>query len=132
MVETAKQGMETSINNAVKYENEQIPMAEAEIDRILQEAEVAKAERINQGNEEVALFNAMYEEYERNPEVTRLRMFYEAMEEILPNMKIVINSADGQVQTIYPLENFSSTVISGNNGNNGNTNVAAGGNDDEE
>ena len=27
MVETAKQGMETSINNAVKYENEQIPMA---------------------------------------------------------------------------------------------------------
>ena len=132
MVETAKQGMETSINNAVKYENEQIPMAEAEIDRILQEAEVAKAERINQGNEEVALFNAMYEEYERNPEVTRLRMFYEAMEEILPNMKIVINSADGQVQTIYPLENFSSTVISGNNGNNGNTHVAAGGNDAEE
>ncbi len=120
MVETAKQGMETSINNAVKYENEQIPLAEAEIDRILQEAEAAKAERINEGNEEVAMFNAMYEEYERNPEVTRLRMFYEAMEEILPNMKIVINSADGQVQTIYPLEDFSRTTIYSNNASAGN------------
>lgn len=114
MVETAKQGMETSINNAIKYENEQIPLAEAEMDRILQEAEVARTERINQGNEEVAMFNAMYEEYVRNPEVTRLRMFYEAMEEILPNMKIVINGADGQVQTIYPLDVFSNTNVYGN------------------
>lgn len=121
MVETAKQGMETSINNAVKYENEQIPLAQAEIDRILQEAEAAKAERINEGNEEVAMFNAMYEEYERNPEVTRLRMFYEAMEDILPNMKIVINSADGQVQTIYPLEDFSRTTVYGSNSGTGNS-----------
>ncbi len=143
MVETAKQGMETSINNAVKYENEQSPLAEAEIDRILQEAEAAKAERINEGNEEVAMFNAMYEEYARNPEVTRLRMFYEAMEDILPDMKIVINSADGQVQTVYPLEDFSSTTVYGNNGNtvnNGNSdnnvnnanNDTAGGAADEE
>lgn len=128
MVETAKQGMETSINNAVKYENEQIPLAEAEIDRILQEAEAAKAERINEGNEEVAMFNAMYEEYVRNPEVTRLRMFYEAMEEILPDMKIVINSADGQVQTIYPLEDFSSTTIYGSSGSS--ANAADAGNND--
>lgn len=124
MVETAKQGMETSINNAVKYENEQIPLSEAEVDRILQEAEVAKAERINQGNEEVAMFNAMFEEYIRNPEVTRLRMFYEAMEEILPDMKIVINGADGEVQTIYPLDSFSSTTI--------NQTTTAGGNNNED
>lgn len=137
MVETAKQGMETSINNAVKYENEQLPLAQAEIDRILQEAEASKAERINEGNEEVAMFNAMYAEYERNPEVTRLRMFYEAMEDILPDMKIVINTADGQVQTVYPLEEFSNMNIYGNNtaaedtiaGNNDTTN---GENEDEE
>lgn len=106
-VETAKQGMETSINNANKYMNEQIPLADAEVDRILQEAEVKKTQRINEGNEEVAMFNAMYAEYTKNPGTTKLRMFYEAMEDILPGMKIVINGADGQVQTIYPLDTFS-------------------------
>lgn len=105
-VETAKQGMETSINSANKYMNEEIPMMEAEVDRILQEAEVAKTERINQGNEEVAMFNAMYEEYSNNPTITRLRMFYETMEEILPDMKIVINGDDGQIETIYPIDTF--------------------------
>lgn len=132
MVETAKQGMETSINNAVKYENEQLPLAQAEIDRILQEAEAAKAERINEGNEEVAMFNAMYEEYMRNPEVTRLRMFYEAMEELLPDMKIVINTADGQVQTVYPLEEFSQTTVYGNDSGTGSSNAGNtnGGNND--
>ncbi len=121
-VETAKQGMETSINNATKYQNEEIPRAEAEIDRILQEAEVEKTERINQGYEEVAMFNAMYEEYIKNPTATRLRMFYEAMEDILPGMKIVINSADGSVQTIYPLDSFTgSTGTYGYSGSTGNT-----------
>ena len=37
-VETAKQGMETAINNANRYRNEQTPQAEAEADRIRQEA----------------------------------------------------------------------------------------------
>ena len=106
-VETAKQGMETSINNANKYMNEQIPLADAEVDRILQEAEVKKTQRINEGNEEVAMFNAMYAEYTKNPNTTKLRMFYEAMEDILPGMKIVINGSDGQVETIYPLDTFS-------------------------
>ena len=38
-VETAKQGKETSINNANKYRNEKLPIAEADADQILQEAE---------------------------------------------------------------------------------------------
>ena len=67
---------------------------------------MAKTERINQGNEEVAMFNAMYEEYSNNPTITRLRMFYETMEEILPDMKIVINGDDGQIETIYPIDTF--------------------------
>ena len=41
-VETAKQGKETALNNANKYRNEQIPNAEAEADKILQDAEAAK------------------------------------------------------------------------------------------
>ncbi|MBO5278345.1 MAG: FtsH protease activity modulator HflK [Lachnospiraceae bacterium] len=105
-VETAKQGKETSINNANKYRNEKLPEAEAKVDQILQNAEATKEQRINEANGEVARFNAMYEEYVKNPVITRQRMFYEAMEDILPSLKVIINGSETAVDTILPLESF--------------------------
>ncbi len=105
-VETAKQGKETLLNNANKYRNEQIPQAQAQADAIIKAAEAKKTERINEATAQVARFNAMYEEYIKNPAVTRQRMFYETMEEVLPGLKILIESPDGNVQTVYPLDSF--------------------------
>ena len=105
-VETAKQGKETALNNANKYRNEQIPSAQAEADGILKDAEARKTERINEATAQVARFNAMYEEYIKNPTVTRQRMFYETMEKVLPDLKVIIESPNGDMQTIYPLESF--------------------------
>lgn len=105
-VETAKQGKETALNNANKYKNEKIPAAKAEVDKILQDAEAQKQERINEANGQVARFNAMYKEYAKYPEVTKHRMFYEAMEEVLPELKVVIDSGDGSVQKILPVDSF--------------------------
>lgn len=107
-VETAKQGKETALNNANKYQNEKLPEAEAEADKILQDAESQKQARINEANSEVARFNAMYEQYLKNPAITKQRMFYEAMEDVLPDMKVVINGSDANVNTILPLEPFGS------------------------
>ena len=106
-VETAKQGKETALNNANKYRNEQIPSAEAEADKIVQDAEADKQARINEAEGQVARFNSMYDEYVKYPAVTKQRMFYETMEEVLPSMKIVIQGADGgSVQQIMPLDKF--------------------------
>lgn len=105
-VETAKQGKETALNNANKYRNEQIPGAEAESDRILQEAEAAKQERINEANGQVARFNSMYQEYIKFPDVTKKRMFYETMEDVLPDIKLVIQGSDGTMSTMLPLDSF--------------------------
>lgn len=105
-VETAKQGKETALNNANKYRNEQLPKAQAKADGIIKEAEAQKAERINQATAQVARFNAMYEEYIKNPTITKQRMFYETMEEVLPDLKVIIESPNGDVQTFYPLESF--------------------------
>ena len=113
-VETAKQGKETSVNNANKYRNEKIPAAEAEADRIIQEAEAAKQERINEANGQVARFNALYEEYINYPEVTRQRMFYEAMEDVLPGLKVIIQTDDGQMTTMLPLESFFDMEVASN------------------
>lgn len=108
-VETAKQGKETSINNANKYRNEKLPEAEAEADQIIQEAEARKRTRINEAEAEVARFNAMYEEYTKNPEITKQRMFYEAMEDVLPGVKLVIDNGDG-VEKLLPLDGFISEM----------------------
>lgn len=118
-VETAKQGKETAINNANKYRNEKLPQAEAQIDQIMQEAESSKVQRVNEANAEVAKFNAMYEEYMKNPEVTKKRMFYEAMEDILPRMKVIIDGTD-KTDMLLPLDSFmSSGVVGSGNGSTG-------------
>lgn len=105
-VETAKQEKETIINNANKYRNEKMPEANADVDNILQEAQTYKTQRINEAEAQVALFNAMYEEYKKNPEMTKKRMFYETMESILPDLEIIIDSGNGSVEKILPLDSL--------------------------
>ncbi|MBO4229236.1 MAG: FtsH protease activity modulator HflK [Clostridia bacterium] len=100
-VENAKQGAETALNNANKYKSELIPTAEAEADRLLQQAEATKTARINEANGQVARFNSMYEEYQRYPEITRQRMYYEAMEEILPGVRVIIQGKDGNALHVF-------------------------------
>ena len=119
-VETAKQGKETTLNNAEKYRSEKLPEAEAEADQIIKNAEAAKQTRINEAEGQVARFNAMYEEYRKNPEITKERMYYEAMETVLPDVKLVIDSGDG-VEKVLPLEKFSGgeTVTADTENNNG-------------
>lgn len=117
-VETAKQGKETALNNANKYRNEQIPNAQAKVDGIIKDAEAQKTERINEATAQVARFNAMYEEYIKNPTVTRQRMFFEAMEEVLPDLKVIIESPNGDMQTIYPIDSFVTTDQDSSSGNN--------------
>ena len=104
-VETAKQGKDTAINNANKYRNQQIPAAEANADKIVQSAEAQKASRIAEAEGQVARFNEMYEQYAINPLITKQRLFYETMEDVLPDMKVIIS--DGGTQTMYPIESFS-------------------------
>ncbi|MDO4308275.1 MAG: FtsH protease activity modulator HflK [Eubacteriales bacterium] len=113
-VETAKQGKETALNNANKYRNEKLPEAEAKADQIIQDAEAEKQVRINEAEAEVARFNAMYEEYIKNPAVTKQRMFYETMEDVLPEMKIIVDNGSG-IQKVLPIESFVDT--SGSNEN---------------
>lgn len=109
-VETAKQGSETAKNNAKKYQNEKIPAMEAQVERILKEAEATKAARINEAEGQAARFNALYEEYIKYPLITKQRMYYEAMEELLPNLKLIIDASDGSIDKWLPLDTISDAV----------------------
>ena len=117
-VESAKQGAETAVNNANKYRSEQVPAAEARIDQILKEANATKEARINEAEGQVARFNSLFEEYKKYPLITKQRMFYEAMEEILPDLKVIIDNSETGTQKILPLESLIDVVNSGNGGEN--------------
>ncbi len=103
-VETAKQGKDTAVNNAKQYQNEQIPAAEAEADRIVQEAEATKEARIAEAEGQVVRFNKTYEQYVLYPLITRQRLFYETIESVLPDAKVIIT--DGKSEQILPLDAF--------------------------
>jgi len=106
-VETAKQQAETVVNDAKAYQNAQLPSAQAQADKLIQNAEYLKQRRINEATEQVAMFEAMYAEFARNPEITKSRMYYEAIQRILPGVKVYIDTTDGQgVQKLLPLEGF--------------------------
>ena len=106
-VETAKQQAETVINDAKAYQNAQLPKAQAEADKLLQNAQYLKEKRINEATEQVAMFNAMYQEYALNPQVTKSRMYYEAISQIMPGVKLYINtSGSSDVQMLLPLEDL--------------------------
>lgn len=106
-VETAKQEAEAVVNEAKAYQNAQIPEAEAQADKLLQNAEYLKQKRINEALEQVAMFKAMYAEYANNPAITRSRMYYEAISQILPDVKVFINTGSGDsVDMLLPLDSL--------------------------
>ena len=111
-VETAKQQAETVVNDAKAYQNAQLPDAQAQADKLVQNAQFLKQKSINEATQQVAMFSAMYEEYKLNPEITRSRMFYEAISEVLPGVKVFINTGSGEnVDMLLPLE----TIVGGGN-----------------
>ena len=105
-VETAKQGMETAKNDAAASANAKRPAAEAEKNKLTENAEYLKLKRVNEAKEQIAMFEAMYAEYILNPEITRSRMYYEMIEQVLPGVKVFIDTSEGGVQKLLPLDSL--------------------------
>ncbi len=106
-VENAKQTAEAVVNDAKAYQNAQLPQAKAQADKLLQNAEYLKQKRINEAIEAVAMFEAMYAEYAQNPDITRSRMYYEAISQILPGVTVYINTGSAEsIDMLLPLESL--------------------------
>ena len=103
-VETAKQTMETTINQATAYKNTVIPSANAQADKIIKDAEAYRQERINAAMGAAAKFSEMYAQYKLNPEITRKRLYLEMMEDVLPGVMLYIDTSNGGVDKLLPIE----------------------------
>jgi membrane protease subunit HflK len=83
-VNEARQDRERTINQAQEQANREIPKARGEATRTITEAEGYAVERVNRANGEATRFRTVLAEYQRAPEVTRRRLYLEAMGAILP------------------------------------------------
>ena len=82
----AKENKETVINLADAYEEKKLPTARGEAAKVVEAAEADKAERVNLATGRAEKFKAILAEYVKAPDITRQRLYLEAMEEILPNV----------------------------------------------
>lgn len=100
------QDMNKLINEGKEQYNAEVPKAEGEAKRMIQEAEGYAVARENRANGDVARFNAVYLEYRRSPQVMRDRLYWETMEEVLtsdPNLEII----DKGLENFLPLKDLS-------------------------
>ena len=89
---------ERSRNEARMYANNLIPKARGEATVVVSEARAYKQQRISAAAGNTDRFLAVLEEYQKAPEITRSRLYLEAMERILPKVKLyVVDSEGGRV-----------------------------------
>lgn len=105
-VNEADQDMKRLINEAEETYNKVIPKAGGSAKQIVEEARGYAAERVNRAYGETNRFKAIVKEYEGTQEVTRQRLYLEAMQEILPKVEHLY-VMDKQQQNILPLLDLS-------------------------
>jgi membrane protease subunit HflK len=93
-VNQARQEKEQTIYKAREEYNKAVPLARGEAQRVIKDAEGYAIDRINRAQGDAAKFTAIYAEYLKAKDITKKRMYLEAMLEIYPNMggKYIIDS----------------------------------------
>jgi membrane protease subunit HflK len=104
-VNKAKEEEKRLKNEAEAYANGIIPVARGLAKRQLEEAEAYKQSTIARAEGEADRFTKLYKEYRRAPEVTRKRMYIDAMEEVMTNTSKVLVDVEGGNNLLYlPLD----------------------------
>jgi len=101
-VNQAIQEKERAINDAWAEYNRTVPLAKGQAEQAIRSAEGYATERVNNAEGDANRFGAVLAEYSRAPQVTRRRLYLEAMAEILPKAgrRIII---DDKAKGILPL-----------------------------
>jgi len=110
-VASAKEDKNRMINEAEGYRNDIIPKARGEAQSMIRKAEGFREARIKRAEGDVAKFKAIVKEYNKAKDVTKERLYLEAMEEILPGIDkyIVPNGKDGNLLNLLNLNGMKGT-----------------------
>ena len=101
----AREDEQRTINEAEAYRNEVVERAAGEAARIRLEADAYKEQVIAQAEGESDRFNKLYFEYKKAPEVTRKRLYIDAMEAVLSKTsKVIVDNDNGSSLMYLPLD----------------------------
>ena len=101
----AREDEQRAQNQAQQYANQRIPEARGEAQRQIEQANAYKEEVIAKAEGEASRFNQLFTEYEKAPEVTRQRLYIEAMQDVMTaSSKIMIDVEGGNNMLYVPLD----------------------------
>ena len=104
-VQRAKQDKERFINDAEAYANAIVPEARGRAQRQLEEASAYKERIVARAEGEAARFENLLSEYKKAPQVTRERLYIEAVSEVYTNSSKVLVDVEGGNNMMYlPLD----------------------------
>jgi membrane protease subunit HflK len=100
-VNEARQDRERTINQAQEQANREVPKARGQAAQTITEAEGHAVERVNRASGEATRFLAILDQYQAAPDVTRRRLYLEALGAILPEAK-ALYIVDGDQKALVP------------------------------
>ncbi len=106
----AREDEERYKNQAQAYANGIIPEARGAAQRVLEEANAYKERVIAEAEGEAKRFEYLYAEYKKAPEVTRQRLYLDAVEDVMSSSSKVMVDVEGGNNLLYlPLDKIVST-----------------------
>jgi membrane protease subunit HflK len=101
----AGQERERAKNEAQAYANDVIPRAVGAASRLKEEADAYKARIVAQAQGDAQRFKSVLAEYQKAPQVTRDRMYIDAMQQMYSNVtKVMVDSKQGSNLLYLPLD----------------------------
>ena len=102
-VNKAIQDMNRLINEGKEAYNAEIPKAKGQADQLVEIAQGYSAERVNKAKGDVARFDSVFAEYRKSPDITRKRIYFEMIDEILAGNNDV-ELIDKALENVVPLK----------------------------
>ncbi|TQV72633.1 FtsH protease activity modulator HflK [Exilibacterium tricleocarpae] len=104
-VNRAREDEERKKNEAEAYAMDILPRARGMAQRVLEEAAAYKAQVVARAEGEAQRFEKLLAEYSRAPEVTRERLYLDAVQEVMANSSKVMIDVEGGNNMLYiPLD----------------------------
>lgn len=110
-VTKAREDRERFIHEAESYYNKIVPEAKGQAQQMLQEAEAYQQEAVNAALGDTQRFNMILPEYTKAPQVTKTRLYIDALEQVFSNSsKVVVDTNAGNNLIYLPLEQLMQSV----------------------
>jgi modulator of FtsH protease HflK len=110
----AGQERERIKNEAQAYANDVIPRAAGTASRLREEAQGYKSRILSQAQGDAQRFKALYVEYQKAPQVTRERLYIDAMQQIYSNVsKVLVETRQGSNLLYLPLDKIMQMTTAG-------------------